>query len=494
MKRRAKCCHNSPAAMGHESSVSRREAVLGMAGLITCAASGNPISAASAEKVFRAGAYAIDITPAQFPVYVNGGFAERSCDTVVDRLHARCLVLHDGHQQIAIVVVDTCLLSRNTLDEAKRLAFQATRIAEDRMLISATHTHTAPSVVAVLGSRVNEAYAAGLPKLIAEGITRAQKNLAPARVGWAVGKDPKNVFCRRFLMKPGTAKTVRFTGHAENQAQMNPGNQNPNAVHPTGPADDDVSLLAVETPDGRPLAVLANYSTHYAGSQPLSADYFGVFCQRMGELLGAKEQPAFVGLMSNGTSGDANCNDARNPKRKYDRFTVAEDVVQAALTAYRTIRFQNWVPLAMVERRLTLSMRAPTATEVAEAKQYVAAMNGRMPKTMEEVYAHETLIISQIPPTRELKLQAIRIGDLGIAATPCEVYGITGLTIKRQSPLKPTFNISLANGYDGYLPPPEQHKLGGYTTWRARSSCLEVEAEPKIRTAVLELLQTVATA
>ena len=34
--------------------------------------------------------------------------------------------------------------------------------------------------------------------------------------------------------------------------------------------------------------------------------------------------------------------------------------------------------------------------------------------------------------------------------------------------------------------------LGGYTTWRARSSCLQPEAEPKITAAVLELLGKVA--
>jgi len=66
------------------------------------------------------------------------------------------------------------------------------------------------------------------------------------------------------------------------------------------------------------------------------------------------------------------------------------------------------------------------------------------------------------------------------------------LRVKAESPLKPTFNVSLANGYAGYLPPPDQHKLGGYTTWRARSSCLEEEAEPNIVAKILELLNTVA--
>src|SRR5262249_13799719 len=92
-------------------------------------------------------------------------------------------------------------------------------------------------------------------------------------------------------------------------------------------------------------------------------------------------------------------------------------------------------------------------------------------------------------PERELKLQAIRIGDIAIAAIPDEVFAITGLKLKLQSPLPNTFTIELANGAEGYIPPPEQHKLGGYTTWAARTAGLEVEAEPKIVATVLKLLE-----
>lgn len=99
-----------------------------------------------------------------------------------------------------------------------------------------------------------------------------------------------------------------------------------------------------------------------------------------------------------------------------------------------------------------------------------------------------------MPATHELKLQAIRIGDLGIAAIPCEVYGITGLTIKAASPFITTMNISLVNGGEGYIAPSEQHKLGGYTTWWARTSCLEELAEPKIKAEVVGLLVEVASA
>ncbi len=118
-------------------------------------------------------------------------------------------------------------------------------------------------------------------------------------------------------------------------------------------------------------------------------------------------------------------------------------------------------------------------------------MEGQKPQNQQEVYALEQLYLHE-KPVRELVLQAIRIGELGMVAIPCEVFGITGLKIKAQSPLQPTINFELANGAEGYIPPPEQHFLGGYTTWPARSAGLEVEAEPKIVDATLKLLEKVS--
>ncbi len=292
-------------------------------------------------------------------------------------------------------------------------------------------------------------------------------------------------------MKPGTAATNRFSGKHNDSAQMNPGHGNPNKVKRTGPVDTDVWVLALQTPDHKPLAVLANYSTHYAGAPAVSDDYFGVFAKRIGELIGAdKSNPDFVGIMSNGTSGDANCYDFDSQnRREFDRFTVGEDTAQAAWKAYQKIEFHEHVSLDMLETKLTLNVRMPTGAEVAEAREFAKTFANRLPKTVEEVYARETLLLHDMPPTRELKLQVLRIGDLVINTIPNEVFGSTGLTLKEKSPFRSTFNIELANGAEGYIPPPDQHKLGGYTTWRARTSCLEEEAEPKIVAALVQLMR-----
>ena len=64
-----------------------------------------------------------------------------------------------------------------------------------------------------------------------------------------------------------------------------------------------------------------------------------------------------------------------------------------------------------------------------------------------------------------MKIQAIRIGDLAVCGIPFETFVETGLDLKKRSPFPLTMVIGLANGRHGYLPTPEQHKLGGYETW-----------------------------
>jgi len=449
-------------------------------------------------KVFRAGAYAQDISPQKFPISSNGSMQDKQATGLHDPLHARCLVLDDGQTQLAIAVCDSCMIPRELLDQAKQLASRATGIPVERMLISATHTHTAVSAAGVFQSDPDAEYQQFLVNRIAQGIQQAHANLRPAKIGWGVAQDPTQVFNRRWKVKPGTMLPDPF-GKGTDRVKMNPGGFKEALVEPAGPVDPDVSVLSLQSADGRPLALLANYSLHYVGGvPPLSADYFGEFARRIGELLNAQggEFP-FVGIMSNGTSGDINNNNYAGPPRPRQQpfeqiRIVADSVAQAAMKAYRQIEHRDWVPLAMAEREIELGVRLPSAEDIAAAEQLLAKAPPPPYVNQPEIYARETLLLAKYPPTVKARLQAIRIGTLGIVSSPCETFAAIGLEIKRASPLKPTFTIELANGYNGYLPTPEQHALGGYETWRARSSYLEVDASTKITKTLLELLDEVA--
>jgi len=446
--------------------------------------------------VFRAGAAKVDITPVSFPIRTAGSLTLTTAVNVLDPLSVRALVLDDGQMQVAIAVVDSCMLDRGTLDAAKALAQRATGIPIERIIISATHTHSAPAAYSCHGNDVEPAYLEFLIPRIAAAITDAWRRREPAQVGWGKGECDEFVHCRRWIMQPGTAidLPVAFTGQARNIAMMNPGFDNPHKIRQTGPVDTAVTVLSIQTTRGRPLALLANYSTHYAGVSEagLSADYFGVFCRMIANDL-VDERVPFVALMSNGASGDANCIDQTKPQWKNDRFIVARAVANAALDALKTVHYENWAPLAMAETKLTIKTRLPTSEDVSKAIAYLDKNVGDRPtRNREQNYARETVKMADWPQQVEVKLQALRIGDFAIATTPCETFGSTGLAIKQTSPFRLTMIIELANGCNGYLPPPDQFDLGGYTTWRARTSYLDTGAEPRIRQALETLLKEVA--
>ncbi|QDT94476.1 neutral/alkaline non-lysosomal ceramidase N-terminal domain-containing protein [Gimesia algae] len=444
-----------------------------------------------------AGAAAIDVTPEKLPALQNGQFLEINQSKVLDRLYARCFVLQSGETTVAIVVVDSCMIPRDICDRAKILARSKTGIPVERILISSTHTHTAPSVMNLcLGTNSDPTYERFLPPRLAEGIAKAYANLEPARVGYTSVGAPEHTHCRRWLRQPDKLGEDPF-GDKTVRAMMHPGHQNPDYVCPAGPVDTGLSLLSIQSADGkRPLGLLANYSMHYFGARGgFSSDYYGKFSRLLEEKIGKTGDPEkpFVAAMSQGTSGDLQWMDYSKPRRSdYNIDQYSAELAEIALNAYQNINYDSGTPqLEMAQTTLVLNRRLPFTERLAWAEAINAKRGDRRPKSRPEVYAEQALWI-QAHPVEELILQVICIGDLAITAIPNEVYGITGLKLKAQSPFRHTFNMSLANGAAGYIPPPEQHYLGGYTTWPARTAGLEIYAEPQIVGTLLGMLEQIS--
>ncbi len=462
--------------------------------LVLLTASLLAVALTDAEPVFRAGAATSNVTP-PLGSSINGGFQDGKAAYIHDELHARCLALDDGKTQLVFVVVDSCVIGRDVFDAAKKLVHQATGLPVENLMMSATHSHSCATAQAVGQSEPDPMYQRFLARRIADGVRRALNNLVPAQLGHGRAAVPGQVFNRRWKMQPGTIAPTPL-GVTTDQVKTNPGVKNPNLVEPAGPTDPEVAFISVQSADGKPLALLANYSLHYVGGVGpghISADYFGVFSTRIGELLGTgNAEPPFVGLMSNGTSGDINNIDFRGGQEKqppYGRIKiVAEEVAQAVATAVKRTEHRRSAPLAAAQKEVELGVRLPTAAEVAAAR-VVMQQSKLFPRmeTMEQVYARETVLLADFPKTVSAPLQVFRIGDLRVSAIPAEVFVEIGLDLKKRH--APTFTVSLANAYHGYLPTPEHHALGGYETWRARSSYLEVDASTKIVAGLDELME-----
>jgi len=445
------------------------------------------------ESSLHAGAASVNIDPPKLPVVRNGGFTLKMGHSIAQSLYARSLVLENGGERIAICVVDTCMVDRELCDRAKAIASEKTGIPSNRILISATHTHTAPSAMRCLGCPPDPEYPEFLVPKLVESIAQAAAAVRPAEAGWTVADAGKFTNTRRWIYLPHKMKTDPYGGLTV-RAMMHPGHANPDTAGPAGPEDPGLTLLSIRDRDGKPLAVLGNLSQHYYAKGELSSGFTGKFCSLLEEEFGGD----FVGLMSQGTSGDLQYIDYSVAKEDgpfadtpdpYEAY--CRELTDLAIASLKSVEYRPDAELAMAEAKLVLGRRLPDEKRIAWAKEIVEKMGDRLPRDRPEVLANEVFWIQQ-NPEEELILQALRIGDFGIATLPNEVYGITGLKLKAQSPLTPLMNIELANGAAGYIPPPEQHQLGGYTTWPARTAGLEVNAEPKIVATLLDLLEEVS--
>ena len=220
-----------------------------------------------------------------------------------------------------------------------------------------------------------------------------------------------------------------------------------------------------------------------------------MFAELIRQKLGGGER--FVGILSNGTSGDVNnVNFAGPPPGKREPGSQCRVVADAGSTAAKKAAdgatYSGDLALRIATTDIELAVRKPTAEEIKRAEEILARAKGRDLKGIEEVYARETVLLAKYPDRVRLRIQVIRVGDLAVVAISCEVFTEFGLEIKKRSPLKRTFTVSLANGYNGSLPTPAHHALGGYETWRARPSYLEVNASDKILRTVFHLLGSVS--
>ncbi len=437
-----------------------------------------PSPASAQEKTapgFRAGAAVVDITPTVFPMQLRSG----PSSYVHDPIHVRAIAFENGEGRAVIVLVDATGLGQDVADATKALAAEKTGWATSEILVCATHSHSTPKGGDTSPGRKD--YDEKRFNGIVKAITQAIESLEPAEVGYASDEAPSEVYNRRWYLKPGTMDQNPFGGYDQVRTNAPRGN----LLKPAGPTDPELCVVDFRTRRGKPLGLLANYALHYVGGMPTvteadgkvrgmaSADYFGEFSRVMPYRVGGSNPPDnFVAMMTNGTSGDINNIDfyqTRPPRAPFEQVRiVASKTADAAWRAVKKIETYEENPVvAMRERKVTLTYRTMSPEDVQRATEILNLTRKQREELNSKAlqYANATLNYTEPDRTEDVIVQAIRIGDQAIVSIPFEVLVEIGLEIKEKSPFPHTFTIELANGAYGYLPPPNQHKLGGYETW-----------------------------
>lgn len=279
--------------------------------------------AASARAELRAGVARVDITPStSMTMY---GYANRKCgpaNGTHDPLMAKALVIESGGSTMAIVTMDLGSMVSETLrqDVASRLGIPI-------LLLSASHTHSAPAFLP-FGSAPSTspeaiAYRSDLEKKVFAAIEQAQKALAPATL--SVARGSLQLGYNRLLSRDDGRTRALF----DNLERV-----------PYGPVDPEYVLLRVDGTDGTPRALLVHYATHAVVLGPTnckySADYPGVLQARAEESL-----PGTQVMFVQGGAGDINPIFMARSGDEHADFTVvrkmgellAEDVVRTSRAA-----------------------------------------------------------------------------------------------------------------------------------------------------------------
>jgi neutral ceramidase len=374
------------------------------------------------------------------------GYGDRTKGNVGvhDDLTATALVLDDGQERLALVACDLLCLNEFIVDR-----IQAQVGPETPAVICCSHTHAGPIAYADRHSdRARHKYINTLIERVTQAVHKAEHTLIPVELTW--GQAEADI--------------------AVNRRERQPDGQVIIGVSPQGPVDRSVGILSVRAMDGAALATIVNFACHGTVLGPdnlcVSADWIGAMRARVEETLGGQA------MFLQGATGDLNpdhewgTGDPWEAVQSLDE-RVAERVIEVCAgdlsplesTPLGLIRQTVWLPL---EAKATTPM--PTyRRKLVEAIDLPFAARFVVDILLEHRYPWRSQVevlngIWHVP----LRVNAVRIGDLGLVTFASETLTEIGMAIKANSPTRHTMFASVSDGCIGYLPTAAAHAEGGY--------------------------------
>ncbi len=341
--------------------------------------------------------------------------------------------------------------------------------------------------------KAEPAYVDWVWRKMADAVTLAVRRLQPAEIGFATAQESRISFVRRYRMRQGWVA-------------MNPGVGNPDIVEPVGKTDPEIGILAVRDLTGNLLAVLANFSLHYVGTDQgneISADYYGHFAREMQRILGKDVVP----ILMNGASGNVNNVRVTRPwphRGHAQAVRMAKVLAGHVLTELQLMAFTRAAVVRAADTTFRFTRKTITEADRRVAERILAGnyayaegpfswVRGQpIPERIVDVYAREQGELAEWPLELTAPLQAFRVGSAGLVALPGEIFAEIGLAIKARSPFHPQFIASLANDHIGYVPTEEAFQEGGYETWMCRAALPAPGTAPHMEEEAVRLLASLA--
>ena len=355
---------------------------------------------------FEAGVAVRDITPPDGAPLWGYSDTIRIGAGTFSPLQARAIVFKAGDATAGVVTLD--LGRMPTPDVCARIREAAEEAGIAAVMICASHTHSAPVMESSAMPYVKK-MEAGIVDALREAIANAQ----PVRIG--VGRAEIDIAHNRRVIKDG--KCYMLWRNAERK--------------PTSPVDREAGVIRIDTADGQPLAVLANYACHPVIFGPdntqYSADWPGEMCRLVKAETGAEC------FFLQGACGDIN--------PYMDKMTLdegARDIVKSegAKAAQAVLAGWRGIETAVPARPAVTSVLKPVTVGVRYDLD-----DPKQVEIIRQVYGPTyDLYMAHISKDLAVPLGAIVLNDaLALAFMPGEMFVQFQLDLKRNSPVPDTF-------------------------------------------------------
>ncbi|NOY01016.1 MAG: hypothetical protein GXP30_15005 [Verrucomicrobia bacterium] len=434
------------------------------------------ISRSSAELLI--GQSTTNITP-DLPVALSGQMHTRIAKKIETPVTASVVVLEskdsNGKSEQAILVsCDLVAIREGILDGFRaKLKEVEPDIDGSKIIINATHTHTAPVMdgrrysIPKTGVTQPLDYREFLYERLVKMTSEAWKNRKPGGVSWGLGH----------AVVAHNRRIVYTDGHA----QMYGKTALPSFKKLEGAEDHGVEVLFFFDANKKLIAAAVNVACpgqEVESRSAVNADYW----HDVREQLKKKHGKDLVVLSWVGAAGDQSPHlmlrkAAENRMVIASKRTrlqeigrrIARAVDDAWLVAKNDVHFD--APMIHTVRDINLPVRKVTKQELAVAKKAVTGLKASHEKTGKDV--HRRLLWHQRTidrfakqnnePYYSMELHVMRLGDVALVTNPFELFTEYGLRMKSRSNALQTFVIQLSGSSGAYLPTDDAVRGGSYS-------------------------------
>jgi neutral ceramidase len=386
-------------------------------------------------------------------------------------LKAKALVLSFRGKPRMLVALDLVLLFDPAAQMVREAVAAATGLAIDSIIISCSHTHSAPMVEPLDKPHPFLDFVA---QQAADAAAEAMRSQRPARIGHGVTYAVGASFNTRVPMPDGGVKYTR--DFREGLASGRP-------------VDPRLSVIRINDDGGRPIAGWVRFAAHPANvifNAPISAEYPGYMTDHLSEMIDGS--PPF--LFGYGAAGNVNCIPMFG--REDESRNLGHRLAELAAETFASIRTQS--PRRVLTRcaSIELPLDAPPSIqtldrEIEEVENFMSGLErdpelvwvlgfncwSKWPVEKKQGAAKpladwarqiKKLLAAghRFPGTWTRRVTAWVIDDLGLVFDPGESFMEIGLAISARSPLAETLLLTICNGLDLYLASDDERRRGGY--------------------------------